>query len=620
MSIAGSTVTTHADSESVLDVVQLVAFGDPSAPSLIDTRHGAVAYGDLVTLIAAARAEFVNCGVGAAHTVLVLAGSDVASTIATLALMSFAECLPVNAAAGKTELESLVHAARPDFVVFPAGAGAALHQLADRLRLPVITVGSVGISPVLTRTDSRSLASPRPSDRLSDGRAEGALLLRTSGTTDVGKIAYLGTVTLLGAARASAQAYGLTPADRRLNFMPTFHIQGLIGSVMASLVSGGSVVCLPSFDPDTALRCLHGRGVTWFSATPAMHRLMLARRQEVNLGHDRLRFVRCGSSALDPSLRADLERAYRVPVVESYGMTEAHQIASTPVEHDAPAGLRPTGSDVGVLREGCVSTSAGVVGELVVRGRNVITAYRWPVSANDDAFIDGWFRTGDAGQLNPDGSIVITGRIKELIDRAGEKIAPVEVEAALRTHPALGDVVAFAVPHPVFTEAVGAAVTLNGASRPSAAELREYLVGRLAPHKIPEHLLFLGSIPVNATGKVSRADLAALVDAQRQDRDASRAATATPGGARDTAARTTAEAALLAIWRMVLDDSSIGVDDDFLALGGDSLTAVQLCAAVEGLCGVAVPLLVLFDDATTVARMATYIERQHVARSRRDLR
>jgi acyl-CoA synthetase (AMP-forming)/AMP-acid ligase II/acyl carrier protein len=319
-----------------------------------------------------------------------------------------------------------------------------------------------------------------------------------------------------------------------------------------------------------------------------------------------LRFVRSGSARLSADLMGRLEDLWGVPVVESYGMTEAHQIASNPL----PPGLRkpgtvgvPTGSEVAILnRDGPVGP--GEVGEILVRGPNVVTEYLAPPEVNEAAFINGWLRTGDTGFLDEDGYLTVTGRMTEMINRGGEKVQPHEVDAVLEEHPAVAQSAAFGVPHPTLIQEVAAAVVLRPGTGVGPGELERFAADRLAPHKLPRRIVVLDSLPTHSTGKVQRNRLAEELGMTFGE---------VPGMPMASvgvdAPRSPMAAALVGIWAEALERVSVGVDEDFFACGGDSLSGLRLLAMVREVFGVEIPPMAMYDETSTVARMAGFIER-----------
>src|SRR5207248_4557193 len=279
-------------------------------------------------------------------------------------------------------------------------------------------------------------------------------------------------------------ALQLTPDDVCLNIMPLFHIHGLMAAVLSSLAAGAQVHCSPGFNALRFFNWLHEVRPTWYTAVPTMHQAILTRaaRHGEELGRTRLRLIRSSSASLAPQVMAELERTFRCPVIEAYGMTEAaHQMTSNPLpprERRPGAVGVPAGPEVAIMDEDGLLVPRGRVGEVVIRGANVMPGYENNPEANEDAFLDGWFRTGDQGVLEPDGFLRLTGRLKELINRGGEKIAPIEIDVVLLAHPAVQQCVTFAVPHSKLGEDIAAAIVLREGMTCTERDLRELTARR----------------------------------------------------------------------------------------------------------------------------------------------
>jgi acyl-CoA synthetase (AMP-forming)/AMP-acid ligase II len=297
--------------------------------------------------------------------------------------------------------------------------------------------------------------------------------------------------------------------------MPLFHIHGLMAATLASLAAGAQVSCTPGFNALRFFGWLDEVRPTWYTAVPTMHQAILARaeRNREILARSRLRLIRSSSASLPPQVMAELEAAFGAPVIESYGMTEAaHQMASSPLP---PRPRKPglvgvaAGPEVAIMDEAGALLPAGTIGEVVIRGPNVTPGYESNPEANFRAFTHGWFRTGDQGVLDEDGYLRLTGRLKELINRGGEKIAPLEVDEILMDHPAVLQVVTFGMPHPMLGEEVAAAVVLRDGHAATERELRDFAAARLADFKVPRRVVVVPEIPKGATGKLQRIGLAA---------------------------------------------------------------------------------------------------------------
>jgi len=347
------------------------------------------------------------------------------------------------------------------------------------------------------------------------GRAESpavddiALILHTSGSTGRPKRVPLSHANLTISAHNVAATYRLTARDVSLCVMPLFHVHGLVASTLGTLATGGTVVVPGKFSPLSFWRIAKEYGATWYSAVPTIHQLLLARHEPGAArpaGAETLRFIRSCSASLPPQVMHDLEAAFGAPVLEAYGMTEAaHQMASNPLP---PADRKPgsvgPGTNVGIsIRDGNGTVLApGERGEVCISGPNVVKGYENNPEANATAFFGEWFRTGDQGFLDEQGYLTLSGRLKEMINRGGEKISPREIDEVLLTHPAVNEAVCFGVPHRMWGEEVEAAVTLKGEATES--DLLAFCKQHLAEFKRPKQIHITQAIPRTATGKIQR--------------------------------------------------------------------------------------------------------------------
>jgi acyl-CoA synthetase (AMP-forming)/AMP-acid ligase II len=369
--------------------------------------------------------------------------------------------------------------------------------------VPILTVemdaaGTVSLRGVTAR---KPVAAPDSDDI--------ALILHTSGSTGRPKRVPLSHANLSISAGNVARSYALSSSDVSLCVMPLFHVHGLVASTLATLSTGGTVVVPAKFSPLSFWQIARDHNATWYSAVPTIHQLLLARVKKDTprpAGAEKLRFIRSCSASLPPQVMHDLEAAFGAPVLEAYGMTEAaHQMSSNPLP---PATRLPgsvgRGTDVGISimdPEG-KHLPRGERGEVVIQGPNVVRGYENNPEANATSFVDGWFRTGDQGFLDENGYLTLTGRLKEMINRGGEKISPREVDEVLLTHPAVAEAVCFGVPHTAWGEEVAAAVVLSGEA--TEPELLAYCKERLADFKRPKQIHITTAIPRTATGKIQR--------------------------------------------------------------------------------------------------------------------
>jgi acyl-CoA synthetase (AMP-forming)/AMP-acid ligase II len=340
-----------------------------------------------------------------------------------------------------------------------------------------------------------------------------ALILHTSGTTSRPKIVPLSQRNISVSAGNIAQTLEFTAADCGLNIMPLFHIHGLMAGVLAPLSAGGRVVCTPGFNALRFFAWMDEAKPTWYTAVPTMHQAIVGRASgnAAIVARNPLRFVRSSSSSMPPQVIAEVSKAFGAPLIESYGMTEAaHQMASNPLrgrQKPGAVGL-PAGPEVAIMDDAGNLLPQGETGEIVIRGDNVTSGYENNPEANASAFTNGWFRTGDQGAIDADGYLSLTGRLKEIINRGGEKVSPREVDEVLMDHPAVLQVVVFAMPHDKLGEEVAAAVVLREGASCDERELRAFCEQRLAAFKAPRKIVFLDQIPLGATGKLQRIGLA----------------------------------------------------------------------------------------------------------------
>ena len=341
-----------------------------------------------------------------------------------------------------------------------------------------------------------------------------ALILHTSGTTSRPKRVPLSHLNLSTSARNVAETYELTSEDVSLCVMPLFHVHGLVASTLATLSTGGRVVVPPKFNPLSFWPTVREHRVTWYSAVPTIHQVLVSRAKSSRpSGSEQLRFIRSCSAALAPQTMADIEEKFGVPILEAYGMTEAaHQMASNPL----PPGARKAGSvgcgtavDIAILDKAGEILPQGETGEVSIKGANVFGGYEGNAEANAESFSNGWFRTGDQGYLDGEGYLTLVGRIKELINRGGEKISPREIDETLLTHAAVAEAVCFGIPDRVYGEEVAAAVVLKGSA--TEAELTAHCRLSLSDFKCPKTIYIVEEIPRTATGKIQRRNVAAAI-------------------------------------------------------------------------------------------------------------
>jgi len=553
---------------SLLGLLEPWAQESPDSPAVLGVAPGSpLTYGVLLDRVRGLGATLRQHGVGPSDVVLVAMPNGPDCLVAILGVMGVAVCAPMNPAYTLEELERLATDVRAKAVLVQPGETGPAAQLAARSGLTLITLAADGgaAEPML----------PPQAESI-------ALLLHTAGTTARPKQVPLSHGNLVAAARNVVASLQLTPADRCLNVMPLFHSHGLLGAALSTLAAGGSIVCTPGMDPRWFFEWAERYQCTWYTAASTIHRLVLEAPGEWH----GFRFMRSASGPLPPQLARELERRCGAPMIEVFGMTEAYQIAANPLppgERRFGSVGRATGTDIAILGDAGAVLSQGD-GEILVRGPAVFKGYSAPAHANEDAFIEGWFRTGDLGTLGADGYLTITGRAKEQINRAGEKIAPREVEEVLLDHPGVLEAIAFGVPDPMLGEDIVAAVVLDTGVRLDVPAIRNHLAARLAAYKIPRRITAVAAIPKSDTGKpqrraMSEAFMAGCIEQVSTGEDPTRMPYTT-------------EARLARIWESVLGLSAPPQSTDrFFDLGGDSLAVMEMVVKIEDVFGVDLPLL-----------------------------
>lgn len=439
-------------------------------------------------------------------------GPEMASAFVSIA--AGATTAPLNPAYRQPEFEFYLEDLGAKALVLAESDDSPARAAAAALRIPVLEIRTEDRWPAGVfdfASPPTGVEPPRGGTAWPD---DVALVLHTSGTTSRPKIVPLLHSNVCATAENIRQTLRLEPGDRCLNVMPLFHIHGLMACVLSTLHAGGSVYCAPGFNALKVFGWLEDADPTWYSAVPTMHQAILARASR-NAGiveRLRLRFIRSSSAALPARVMAELEELFGAPVVEAYAMTEAaHQMTCNPLP---PAPRKPgtvgiaAGPEVSVMDAAGNHLAPGEEGEIVIRGANVTPGYENNEAANREAFTAGWFRTGDQGFRDGDGYFTITGRLKEIINRGGEKISPREVDEVLMDHPAVQQVVTFAMAHPKLGEEVAAAVVLREGAEAGPGDVRDFAAERLAGFKVPRRVVILDEIPKGPTGKLRRIGLA----------------------------------------------------------------------------------------------------------------
>jgi oxalate---CoA ligase len=586
-----------ASATTLAELFALQARVRPRAPAIRTPGQAPIDFSALNSLVTSGADSLARFGIAPRDRVAIVLRNGPWMAAAFASIAATTACAPLNPDYREAEFEFYLSDLQARLLVVEAGVDSPARNVARRLGIRIAdlvpdTAGGCGSFRLEGGDPSGAPPSHSPS------ATDVALLLHTSGTTSRPKLVPLSHANLLASASHISHTLRLDPDDGCLNVMPLFHIHGLVAAALSSWWVGASVWCTPGWDADGFFQNLREPGVTWYTAVPTIHQSILAaaRSGDRPLVHS-LRFVRSSSSALPVAVFHGLESLFGVPVIEAYGMTEAaHQMCS----NSLPPGIRkpgsiglPAGPEVAVMDTAGSLLGPGVTGEIVIRGPNVTAGYDRNPAATEAAFTHGWFRTGDQGYRDVDGYFFLTGRLKEMINRGGEKVAPREIDEAMLSHPAVAQAVAFAVPHPRLGEDVAVAIVLHAGAQADDRSLRRHALDRLAPQKVPSRFLVVDSIPKGTTGKVLRLALFSLLAPHFE--------------VGYIPPQNDIEQAIASVWLDILKCPAPGRFDNFFSLGGDSLLAARALSRLGSMFDLDLPIGSLFRN-PTLAEQAECIE------------
>jgi acyl-CoA synthetase (AMP-forming)/AMP-acid ligase II len=496
-------------------LAELLSRGEDAAPVLGAPGTPDLSYAGLRQLIIDTLRQLNGWGIGRNDRVAIVLKNGPEMAASFLAVACGTTSAPLNPAYRADEFEFYMSDLKARALIVERGVDTPAVAVAEKLGVMVIDLiaepargaGSFRLELRSGTAGSLSLGGWAGPDDI-------ALILHTSGTTSRPKIVPLSQRNVAVSAGNIAQSLRFTSRDRGLNIMPLFHIHGLIAATLAPLSAGAYIFCSPGFNALRFFAWMEECKPNWYTAVPTMHQTILTRASQNRATIEKypLRFIRSSSSSLPTQVIRELEDVFSAPVIEAYGMTEAsHQMCSNPLPPKArkpgSVGLA-AGPRVAIMDTAGKLLPPGQTGEIVIRGANVTAGYENNPKANAEAFTRGWFRTGDQGVMDAEGYVTLTGRLKEIINRGGEKISPREVDEVLMDHPAVLQVVTFAIPHDKLGEEVGAAVVLREGQSATDQDIRSFAATRLADFKVPRKVLILDEIPKGATGKLQRIGLA----------------------------------------------------------------------------------------------------------------
>lgn len=495
---------------TLLELIQL-APGNETA-ILLPEQGIRVTYNSLRDQVTAMADALATIGIQRGQRVATALPNGLPAIVSFLAASVAGTAAPLNPGYREDEFSFFLEDTNAKVLLCPPEGQDAARKAAESRAVPVYTL----------ETDEKGMVTiagaPKGKTAVAPGGDDIALVLHTSGSTGRPKRVPILNRNLTASTANIVAHYGLTAQDVSLCVMPLFHVHGLVASTLSTLRSGGTVAVPNKFNPLSFWRTVRETGATWYSAVPTIHNLLLSRATERPAGCEGLRFIRSCSAALPPEMMAKMETLFGAPVLEAYGMTEAsHQMSSNPQPPLArkPGSVGPgTGVEIGIMSDDGKLLAGGERGEVVIKGPNVVAGYENNPEANAKSFVNGWFRTGDQGYLDSDSYLILTGRLKELINRGGEKIGPREIDEVLLAHPSIAEAVAFGVPHPMWGEEVAAAVVLREPHATEAAILA-FCKERLADFKMPKKLYVVDTIPRTATGKIQRGAVAEALAAKK---------------------------------------------------------------------------------------------------------
>ena len=496
-----------------MNILDLLA-GKPEAPALLAPNYPTLTYQQLQDNIANLVQQLHTFGLGQGDRLAIVMTNGAPMVITFLAAALCGTAAPLNPKYKQEEFSFYYEDIQAKaLITLPDTVEMAIAAAPTIMSVIVAQIQSDGT--LIFNCVRPGVNNTMPSDAAVPNSDAVAMILHTSGTTSRPKRVPIRHRNLIASAQNIIGVYQLTANDVNLCLMPLFHIHGLVGCLLSTFASGGTLVCPAGFNALEFWKLVENYRPTWYSAAPTMHQMILARANrnlDIVKAHP-FRFIRSSSAPLPPVIIEQLEATLQSPVIESYSMTEAaHLMATNPVP---PQTRKPGtvgygfGVEVNIMDEDGQLLPTGSLGEVVVKGANVIDGYENNPEANATAFVNGWFRTGDQGVIDTEGYLRLTGRLKEIINRGGEKISPLEIDDVLLRHPAVAEALAFAVPHRSLGEDIQAAVVLKSAV--SEQDLKDHCAKTLADFKVPQQLHILTELPRGATGKLQRLNMAKLL-------------------------------------------------------------------------------------------------------------
>jgi acyl-CoA synthetase (AMP-forming)/AMP-acid ligase II/acyl carrier protein len=590
----GTDRTTQSNERDVIGtLIRTHAEQRPDESAIVGSHFAPVSYRELQDQIDEVRACLREAGFDREARIAVALSNSAQAALAIVAISCSATAVPIDPKLTMVEIDRCMHLLRPNAVVVLRATPSATRGVAAQRGIPIIEVGVSQAGKLCLKWVVPKVGAAAPLDE-PDPQTP-AFILHTSGTTAEPNLVPFNHCNMLAVTQRLQTWFDLTPNDRCLTVSPVYYSHALTTTVLPPLLTGGSTAFPANptnVDPSEWFGDLKP---TWYSAGPTLHLAVLEKVQQRSDPEimRSLRFVSSAGAPLDAATGERMRAAFGAPVLEHYGSSETAQIAT-----NLPAPRRSKPGTVGIPWPGIVrivgddgkQLAVSEPGEILVSGPSVMAGYLNAPELNRAAFVDGWFRTGDIGSVDAEGFLTLHGRKKELINRGGEKIAPLEIDQALMRHPEVAQAAAYAVAHPRLGEDVAAAVILRSGAQVTPAELREFLNAQLAAFKIPRRITIVDQLPKGISGKVQRKRLSEMMDAAPEH----------------AGMENQLHVDLIQVWKKLLKRDDISLDDDFFEKGGDSLLAMDASVELQKLTGRSLPEAILFD-APTVRELAKFL-------------
>ena len=566
---------------TVGEAIRRNAQARPKQSALVGSDFAPVSFRALQEEIDSVRVALRAAGFAPDAKIAVAIANSAQAARAIIAVTCSTAAVPIDPKLTVAEVERCLMILRPSAMLVLDGMESAARTAAERRGFPII---EATFAPALM-LNVPEIGAPAIGEP--DAEAP-AFILHTSGTTADPNLVPFSHRNMMAVIERLKTWYGLTPQDRCLNVSPVYYSHALTTTILPPLMTGGSVA-FPSNPTNVNLQEWFGElSPTWYSAGPTLHLSVLekaAQLADARTMHS-LRFMSSAGAPIAREVHERIQSTLGIPVLEHYGSSETAQIASNqPLPGRSKFGSCgiPWPGIIKIADEDGQPVSTGERGEVYVQGPSVMSGYLNAPERNRAVFVNGWYRTGDIGSLDADGFLTLHGREKELINRGGEKIAPLEIDQALMKHPDVAQAAAFGVPHPRLGEDVAAAVVLRDGATVTPAELREYISEGLATFKVPRRITVVDQLPKGITGKVQRKRLSEALREKSQ---------------REGVSQQGLHESLIGLWKRVLKTDDVSLDDDFFEKGGDSLLAMDVSLELQKLTGRELPESILFEAPT----------------------